>query len=122
MVQVILVVRELGKQEPEYWMTFELPEVPAVGSYISINKLDVRRPFSEDLIVRHVWWQLHHSGTDAEAVGQLIDITVECDTALGPYATLDWQRRAERGRSQGVDVPDFEVARIPISRGEEDGE
>ncbi len=40
MVNVILVVREPGNLKPEYSLEFELPEVPAIGSYISIQRLD----------------------------------------------------------------------------------
>ncbi len=45
MVKINLVVRELGKLKPDYSLDFELPEVPAIGSYISIQRPDHPEPF-----------------------------------------------------------------------------
>jgi hypothetical protein len=44
MVKINLVVRELGKLKPDYSLDFELPEVPAIGSYISIQRPDHPEP------------------------------------------------------------------------------
>ncbi len=44
MVRVTVIVREVGDTKPEYFLDFELPSVPAVGDYISINRLDTRKP------------------------------------------------------------------------------
>ena len=55
MVKINLVVRELGKLKPDYSLDFELPEVPAVGSYVSIQRPDKPKPYGEDVIVRKVW-------------------------------------------------------------------
>ncbi|UQR60248.1 hypothetical protein LRP30_24845 [Bradyrhizobium sp. C-145] len=40
MPRVVIVVREVGKLNPEYSLEFELPEIPTIGSYISINRPD----------------------------------------------------------------------------------
>jgi hypothetical protein len=70
MVQINLVVRELGRLKPDYSLDFELPEVPAVGSYISIQRLDHPEPYGEDVIVRKVWWRLKHPETGVSASTQ----------------------------------------------------
>jgi hypothetical protein len=117
MVDVVLVVRELGKLKPDYSLHFSLPEVPAVGSYISINRPDHRDPYGEDVIVRQVWWRLFHpitagvvSGPAAERAGQVKEIFVECEIAMGPYASGEW-RRSYEGRPG---VEEFEVSRLSI--------
>jgi hypothetical protein len=38
MVKITLMVRELGGLKPDFSLEFELPEAPAVGSYISIQR------------------------------------------------------------------------------------
>jgi hypothetical protein len=63
MVQVNIVVREIGKLKPDFALDFELPEVPAVGSYISILRPDTPEPYGEDLVVRKVWWRIKHPET-----------------------------------------------------------
>lgn len=118
MVEVVIVVREFGRKKPDYSLKFELPTLPRPGDYISINRPDHQQPYSEDMIVRHVWWRMHHAdtrmyGTDAdpEIIGGLTEITVECDIAIGPYATDHWRKyygSAER----------FDVARFSVTEGE----
>lgn len=116
MVEVIIVVREPGSGAPDYSLTFELPEVPAIGSYISINRPDLRDPLGEDLIVRHVWWRLFHPATgsgdpaEAESRGRTVEIFIECDPAIGPYASQRW-RQSHEGRPE---VENFNVARRRI--------
>lgn len=121
MVAVIVVVRELGRRKPDYSLDFDLPAVPQIGSYISVNRPDHREPYSEDLIVRHVWWRLRHpetrgyaSGDEAPKVGNVIEIFVECDQALGPYATDRWRKSMEAAKARGVEVEDFDVARVSV--------
>lgn len=116
MVEVIIVVRELGRVSPDYSLSFELPAVPNMGSYISINRPDHREPYSEDLIVRKVWWRLHHPETRAtvpdgeQRIGKLTEIFVECDVAVGPYATDRWRHsysdRAEKFEIERFSVPE----------------
>jgi len=48
-LHVIIVVREEGRLKLDYSLEFEVPEVPAVGSYISIRRQDKREPWGEDL-------------------------------------------------------------------------
>lgn len=119
MPQIIVVVRELGGIEPDYWLPFEVPEVPAVGTYLSIYRPDKPEPFGEDLIVRYVWWRLKHPetggfGDDPPKVGSLIEIVVECDMALGPYSSDHWRKMLEGARERGVEVVEFDVSRIAI--------
>jgi hypothetical protein len=119
MVRVWITARDVGSR-PDRWWAFDLPEVPAIGSYISIGNPDLREPRSEDLIVRHVWWRLFHPGTrslrnndeddETESVGKLTEIFVECDKAIGPYASEHW-RKWYAGRS-GVEA--FNVSRLPL--------
>jgi len=118
MVEVVVVVREVGSVRPDYSLNFELPEVPRVGSYLSIRRPDHRDPLGEDLVVRKVWWRLFHpvtagfaSDAEAERKGSLTEIFVECDVALGPYATERWREKVERYRAAGHEIEDFEVSR-----------
>lgn len=106
MVKIILVVREVGSLKPDYSLNFEMPQVPAVGDYISVQRPDRPEPYGEDVIVRQVWWRLKHpttSGFDADPprVGSVGEVFVECDVAVGPYASEDWLRyygaRADAG-------------------------
>jgi hypothetical protein len=113
-VEVFVIVRGVGRLKPDYSLKFELPEVPAIGSYISINRPDVMVPLGEDLIVKQVWWRLFHPVTGAHAddkeedrAGSLIEIMVECDIAIGPYASESW-RKSYEGRPG---VVEFEVER-----------
>jgi hypothetical protein len=119
MIQAIVVVRETGKLKSEYSLAFEFPELPKVGDYISIHGPDVRQPLGEDLIVRAIWWRLEHPEThgyssNSEA-GTVREIFVECDIAIGPYASETWKKRIEAARKRGVEVPEFQVARMPLA-------
>jgi hypothetical protein len=115
MVEVIVVVREPDTVEPDFSLNFELPEIPRVGEYISIRRLDQREPFGEDLIVRHVWWRLHHPEThgfassDKPAIGKCVEIFVECDPALSPYSSDSWRRSLETADPGNVE--EFNVVR-----------
>jgi hypothetical protein len=112
MVKVTVVVREPGSLKIEFFLDFELPEVPRIGEYISIRRLD-RRTASEDVVVRRVWWQLFHREThghqSTETRGELVEVFVECDPAIGPYSSEDWRRRWE---ASGVEM--FDVSRRVI--------
>jgi hypothetical protein len=115
MVNVIIVVREPGDLKPEYSLEFELPEVPAIGSYISIQRLDSRLT-GEDMIVRAVWWRLRHSTTGglsepSTKPGSVIEIFVECDPALGPYSSKRWRTSLNGAKSRGIDIEEFQVSR-----------
>jgi hypothetical protein len=59
MVQIVLVIREPGRLKPDYSLPFDLSEIPRVDDYISVYRPD-SETHTEDVIVRHVWWQLHH--------------------------------------------------------------
>jgi len=98
MIRVHVVVRESGgRLKPDYSLEFDLPELPKVGDYLSIQRPDHPRPFGEDLIVRQVWWRLIHSETgpiasDPPKAGSVNEIFVECDAVVGPYSSDDWKR------------------------------
>jgi hypothetical protein len=85
MVKINLVVRELGKMKPDYSLDFELPEVPAIGSYISIQRPDHPEPYGEDVIVRKIWWRLKHPETAATS-------------SMPPKVVSLSANRCERGR------------------------
>ena len=119
-VQVTVVVRELGKRSSDYSLKFELPEVPRVGSYISINRPDTAEPYSEDLVIRAVWWRLHHPETrpvvtdGTEKIGRSTEIFLECDQAIGPYAKDRWRDQLQAAKKRGVDVEEFPIERFSV--------
>src|SRR5712671_5796468 len=121
MTRVTVVIREVGKLNPDYSLEFELPEVPKVGSYISIHRPDNPEPYSEDMIVEKVWWRLHHpetravtSGDEPLKIGSLKEIFVECVQAIGPWSTDRWRDKLDQRRKRGAEIPEFEVARVSV--------
>lgn len=115
MARIIIVVRKPNQKSIDFSLDFDLPEVPAVGSYISVFRPDSTH--SEDVVVREVWWHLHHPETGSSAsnppkVGIVRDIMVECDIAVGPYARNQWRKSADTAKSRGIEVPEFQVARV----------
>lgn len=119
MIRVTIVVREIGRLKPDYSLDFDLPEVPRSGDYISIQRPDKPEPFGEDLIVRKVWWRLDHPetngfGSDQPKIGSVREMVVECEVALGPYSSDDWRRLAEGAKSRGLEIEEFEVARLSV--------
>lgn len=119
MTKVIIVVREPGRKKPDYSLHFDLPYLPQIGSYISIHRPDKPEPYSEDMIVKHVWWRLFHPETggvvsaDNVRVGRPIEIFVECDPALGPYSSDAWRDSMEHAKKHG-EVEEFEIVRLSI--------
>lgn len=113
MPRIELVVREVGGAKPEYSLQFDVPEIPKVGDYVSVRRLDVREPLGEDLIVRHVWWRLNHSG-ESFAVGGVTEIFVECGQAIGPHSTDSWRSFLEAKERAGFAVETFDVSRMPV--------
>ncbi len=113
MIEIVLVVREPGSLKPDYSLKFSLPAVPKAGDYISINRPDHPQPYSEDVIVRQVWWRLHHPDTRSsyaegdEMTGRLTELFVECEVGLGPYAADHW-------RKYNADAEKFEVSRFAV--------
>jgi hypothetical protein len=125
MIKFTIVVRELDSLKPEYSLDFEAPVIPSVGSYISINRLDERKPLGEDLIVRQIWSRFHHPETngfasDPPAIGKLEEIFVECDQALGPYSSSKWRKMLVAAQNRGVIVEEFKVSRMPAYFGPDD--
>jgi hypothetical protein len=121
MTKVIIVVREPGKLKLDYSLEFDLPEIPRVGSYISIHRPDKPQPFGEDVVVRKVWWRLEHPDTGTGAgsakaakIGSVAEVFVECDIAVGPYASDRWREMAATAKARGAVVEEFEVERYSI--------
>lgn len=122
-MDIIVVVREVGRLRPEYSRKFEVPVLPRVGDYLSVSSPDLHDPLGEDLIVRKVWWRLLHPALDNpergdDAKGRVIEIFVECETALGPYASRAWRSRVEAARARRILIEEFDVARPMASWGE----
>jgi len=124
MPKVTVVVRDVGKLKPDYSLQFDLPGVPSVGDYISINRPSEPEPYSEDLIVRKIWWRLHHPETESfsisgqEKTGKLTEVFVECDQAIGPYSLDRWRDRLEDASQRGVAVERFEIERFAVRQDE----
>ncbi|MET4601086.1 hypothetical protein ABIB90_000537 [Bradyrhizobium sp. JR4.1] len=121
MTRVTIVVREVEKPNPEYSLEFDLPEVPKIGSYISINRPDNPEPYSEDMIVEKVWWRLHHpetrpsySANEPAKIGKATEIFVECIQATGPYSSDHWRDMLNARRAHGAKIPEFDVARVQV--------
>jgi hypothetical protein len=119
MPRATVVIRELNRDKPDFSLDFDLPEVPKVGDYISIFRPDFSLR-SQDVIVRHVWWHLSSpeegSHSDGQPrVGWVQDIMIECDVALGPYASEDWRRWAAAAKTRGAEVVVFKVTRSILS-------
>lgn len=119
-MKFIVVVREIGRTSPDYSLEFEAPVLPSIGSYLSIHRPDEVNGHTEDLIVRHIWWRLHHPetggfGSDPAKVGSVVDIQVECDQAIGPQSLDRWRSTLEAARESGVEVEEFNVSRVAVS-------
>jgi hypothetical protein len=119
MVHVIIVVREIGRTKPDYSLHFELPELPKVGDYISVRRPDSEL-HSEDLVVRHVWWNLQFDDTrgvatqGTEHVGKVREIMIECDQAIGPHSRDQWRKNLIAAKDRGVEVVEFDIARFSV--------
>jgi hypothetical protein len=123
MVQVNIVVREIGKLKPDFSLDFELPEVPAVGSYISILRPDTPEPYGEDLVVRKVWWRIKHPETKGlepapAKIGSFHEIFVECNQAAGPYSSDNWLSLLDSAKKRGVEIEEFQVSRLSVPESE----
>ncbi len=118
MLEVIIVIRKPATLKPMGWYTFNLPELPRPGDYLSIAGPDIRAPLGQDLIVRHVWWRLIHPAAgappDERAQGHVQEIFVEADIAEGPYASEAWKAEIALARARGATVEQFQVARISV--------
>lgn len=115
MLRVIVLVRVPSRLKVAYSLEFDLPAVPSIGSYISIQRPDNPQPYGEDMIVRKVWWRLDHAATwpssDADAKGGSVnEIFVECEIATSPYSSDEWLAMVEGARSHGIEVDEFQVA------------
>jgi hypothetical protein len=120
MTKITVVVREVGKLKPDFKLDFDLPDVPSVGSYISIQRPEHEAEWGEDVIVRKVWWRLKHPETSASAsnppkFGTSRQIIVECDVATSPWSSDSWLELAEAARARGLSVEAFEVDRLNMN-------
>jgi len=120
MPQVNIVVREIGSKKLDYSLLFSLPNVPCVGDYISIHREDTPTPHGEDLVVRRIWWRLETSEiraappTETVQPGDVQEIVVECDPAIGPNSTDRWRDALEAAKKRGVAVEEFDIARYSV--------
>ena len=124
-MRFIVVVREIGAghPKPDYSVEFEAPQLPTIGSYLSITRPSNKYGHTEDLVVRHVWWRLKHPNTSgystgAPEVGSVEEILVECDPAIGPSSSDSWRRLYEHHPESSVER--FNVSRMQISEAELD--
>jgi len=119
-VRVRLSVCEPGEQKPDFSLAFDLPAVPRPGDYISLHREDKKTPHTEDLIVRHIWWNLETTETrtssseDEERVGNLREIGVECEMALGPCSTDNWHDMMLQHEAKGRSIKRFDVSRFSV--------
>jgi hypothetical protein len=120
MVRVTIYVREPSDQNPDFSLVFDLPEIPRPGDYISIHRDDKETPHTEDLIVRHVCWMLETTETrpyaeeGRERVGNLREIVVECEMALGPCSTDKWRDLMLYHEAKGRTIKRFDISRLSI--------
>ncbi len=89
-----------GGGEADYSLLFDLPGVPQAGDYISIQRGE--EPGTEDFIVRRTWWHLNTPETRAavaaedERMGEIADLVVECEFAVGHYSHDDHKAACAR--------------------------
>ena len=120
MPEVNIVVREIGSTKLDYSLLFTLPNVPCVGDYISVHREDTPTPHGEDLVVRSIWWRLETSevriAPPAETAqpGDVREIVVECDPAIGPYSSDRWRDSLEAAKKRGVAVEEFDIMRFSV--------
>jgi hypothetical protein len=120
MVRVTIYVRQPGDQNPDFSLVFDLPEMPRPGDYISIHRDDKETPHTEDLVVQHVWWNLETTETRSFAeqgrqrVGNLKEIVVECEMALGPWSTDKWRDMMLHREGKGGTIKRFDISRLSI--------
>lgn len=113
-----IIVREFGTRKPDYGLYFEIPELPKVGDYVSIQRPDNAGEWGEDLIVRHIWWRLNHPETGGavtgnEKIGSVKEIYIECDKALGPWSSDRWRDHVTfESEKTGVPIERFDVNRL----------
>ena len=119
-VRVRLYVCEPGERKPDFSLAFDLPEVPRPGDYISVHREDKETPHTEDLVVRQVWWSLETTETrtssseEGERVGNLREIGVECEMALGPWSTDQWFDKMRQHEANGRTIKRFDVSRLSV--------
>jgi len=120
MINVTVVVREVGGLNPVCSLNFVLPVIPRIGEYISIQKKEKLKPFGEDMVVSKVWWRLSHPETssfptadESRRIGSVDEVFVECTPAISPYSSDDWRASVERSVESG-ESEIFEVARSTI--------
>jgi len=116
MFEVTLVVVPPGGGEADYSLRMTVPALPREGDYLTVLRKDAAGkdrefPGTEDFIVRRVWWTFefpddgeiyHVAGEDP--VGQVGQIGIECEYAIGPYSSQTHKR------DSGPDARTFEAS------------
>ncbi|WP_425397303.1 hypothetical protein [Aeoliella sp.] len=114
-MKVTLLIVPPGGGELDYMLDFDLPAIPRVGDYLSIQRAG-GSPGFEYFIVRRTWWSLEHppvddeqavSGTPPE-IGSVKRIGVECEVAEGAAPTDDHRRSCEIYKAKGLPLREFE--------------
>lgn len=116
-MRILLVAVPPGGGEAEYSLGMECPAVPSVGDYITVMRNYVNGAPSadyngtEDFIVRRVRWQFTWPDTgaayhdvDSSPVGEIAEIVVECEMAIGAFSSTAHKRNA------GENAPEHEAS------------
>ncbi|MCP4028568.1 MAG: hypothetical protein GY736_19975 [Sphingomonas sp.] len=51
-------------------------------------------------------------------VGNVVDIQVECDQAIGPHSLDRWRSTLEAARERGIEVEEFDLSRFSLTEAE----
>lgn len=105
-MKVALAFVPPGGGETDYWLEFDLPEIPRAGDYIFIqNEGELG---SCDFRVRRVHWLLDR-GKDRE-LGKLDRITVECEFAEAAYSSESHKRCVAMYEARGKGKIEMDVS------------
>jgi hypothetical protein len=126
MINVTVIVREVGGLNPVCSLNFIFPVIPRIGEYISIQRSEKLKPLGEDMVVRKVWWRLSHPETSSfptadkpRSIGNVDEVFVECAPAISPYSSDSWRTSVESSAEIG-ESEFFEVARTTIRESDQD--
>lgn len=115
-VQLTFVPPEGG--EADYSLIFDMQALPRPGDYISVTRpqAENERYGTSDFIVRRTWWHLNYPSNAVigdpknPVVGSVVEATVECEFALGPYSTDEHKASCNMYRSRGKPLQEFQAS------------